>query len=796
MMAPVAREAHASSWATRRRLRRPSAGVLAGAFFVALIFTMYAPSLVGGKVLSAGDHIFFQPPFLSERPAGLTRPSNKDLVDPVEVFHPDLWRTRESLADGGFGLWNPNVGAGRPLLASQQFSPLFPTHLLAFLLPFWKSLVWIAALKIMIAAVGVYLLCRRAFDLDAGPAALGAIAFALSAYMIIWLEHPLTNAWALLPWAFLLTDRLLRVSDPRPSVLALGALFGVLLLAGHPEAELTVFVATGAYLAFRFAEGRGTGRLDRRALVGRAGWWVLAVVAGLLLSAVMTIPVLELFAHGARDPRGGPAPPFGILASWTFPEWWGRPDLDLYRGGPFSVYAEKTAYFGALPTLLALAGLASRPSRVQLFFVGLAGVSLAILLPTPVNDLVRSLPGGDLMALTRLLVLACFSGAMLAAFGLQRLLDATPPVRRRMLVVMCVSAIVPLGLLLAHLGLLSEWRGAIRQLPTIHEHEKSYDVVRLGSMWRWALLAVGGVLLLALLFRFAPNARTVVTVVVLGITAFDLVTLNRGYHPQVAQARADPAAPPQLRQLRAQAGSARVMGAGIVFMPNLASRYGLRDPREHDHPESERFERLFSGLGGGEPDRWRVDPYSPARDRIADLFAVRFILMPDGTVMRNPDAVPRAWVAYSWFPAPSTDHALLYTVKAPVSQARDAPAIEGAPASADGTQPPAAEPASVVTDRDDRVDVRVRAQRPGYLILDDSFYPGWKATVDGREARILPANVNFRAVAVPTGGHLVSFRYRPASAEAGAAISGGTALVMVAAAGFIVLRRRRAERPD
>ena len=56
------------------------------------------------------------------------------------------------------------------------------------------------------------------------------------------------------------------------------------------------------------------------------------------------------------------------------------------------------------------------------------------------------------MALTRLLVVACFSGAILAAFGLQRLLDATPAIRRRMLVVMCVCALVPLGLLLAHLG--------------------------------------------------------------------------------------------------------------------------------------------------------------------------------------------------------------------------------------------------------------------------------------------------------------------------------------------------------
>ena len=85
----------------------------------------------------------------------------------------------------------------------------------------------------------------------------------------------------------------------------------------------------------------------------------------------------------------------------------------------------------------------------------------------------------------------------------------------------------------------------------------------------------------------------------------------------------------------------------------------------------------------------------------------------------------------------------------------------------------------------------MRARRPGYLVLDDSFFPGWKATVDGRDTRILPANVNFRAVAVPAGFHRVSFRYRPASAVVGAGISLGTALLLAGAALVLAVRGRR-----
>ena len=78
----------------------------------------------------------------------------------------------------------------------------------------------------------------------------------------------------------------------------------------------------------------------------------------------MTLPVIELFRNSQPDPRGGLPPPASILVSWVFPEVFGRPDKDFYAPGPFSVYAERTAYLGALPTLLALGGLSWRPTRV------------------------------------------------------------------------------------------------------------------------------------------------------------------------------------------------------------------------------------------------------------------------------------------------------------------------------------------------------------------------------------------------------------------------------------------------
>jgi hypothetical protein len=60
---------------------------------------------------------------------------------------------------------------------------------------------------------------------------------------------------------------------------------------------------------------------------------------------------------------------------------------------------------------------------------------------------------------------------------------------------------------------------------------------------------------------------------------------------------------------------------------------------------------------------------------------------------------------------------------------------------------------------------------PGYLVLLDSYYPGWVSSVDGREMPTLRANYAFRAVEVPAGKHRVEFRYKPWTFYAGLGVT-------------------------
>ncbi|MCQ3814119.1 MAG: YfhO family protein [Acidimicrobiia bacterium] len=61
----------------------------------------------------------------------------------------------------------------------------------------------------------------------------------------------------------------------------------------------------------------------------------------------------------------------------------------------------------------------------------------------------------------------------------------------------------------------------------------------------------------------------------------------------------------------------------------------------------------------------------------------------------------------------------------------------------------------------DRVDTVVRADRAAVVVISVSNYPGWSATVDGRDTEIVTADATFIGVGVPKGEHSITLRFRP-----------------------------------
>jgi hypothetical protein len=89
----------------------------------------------------------------------------------------------------------------------------------------------------------------------------------------------------------------------------------------------------------------------------------------------------------------------------------------------------------------------------------------------------------------------------------------------------------------------------------------------------------------------------------------------------------------------------------------------------------------------------------------------------------------------------------------------------------DPTAAPPITRARIRSYRASEVVVEANAARDGYLVLTDTFYPGWKVSVDGRPGRIYPANYLFRAVPLEAGQHRVRFRYDPPAFKIGAAVT-------------------------
>ncbi len=99
--------------------------------------------------------------------------------------------------------------------------------------------------------------------------------------------------------------------------------------------------------------------------------------------------------------------------------------------------------------------------------------------------------------------------------------------------------------------------------------------------------------------------------------------------------------------------------------------------------------------------------------------------------------------------------------------------------------------AKIVRYENELVTIATSADNEAILVLADSYYPGWKAFVDGREEVIRRANLFFRAVPLSAGNHTVEFRYEPRSFTFGLVISAATLVALAVVTAILPFRAAR-----
>ena len=153
-------------------------------------------------------------------------------------------------------------------------------------------------------------------------------------------------------------------------------------------------------------------------------------------------------------------------------------------------------------------------------------------------------------------------------------------------------------------------------------------------------------------------------------------------------------------------------------------------------------------------------------------------------VFSNPGARPRVWSVHKAIPVRSWDgaHSLLGNPAFDLSEATyldsksQVPALEDCPASGDQVR--------LLERTRSYVKIQSTLGCKGIVVLNDNFYPGWSAYVDGKRAPILPAYMCVRGVVVNAGEHIIEMHYRPWSLYL------GIILCLVGLAGTLILWRR------
>ena len=708
--------------------------------------------------------------------------------------------TREQLSVGQLPLWNPYILAGYPAVGNPQVMIFYPPALALRLLPLQFAFGAGYMLHVWWAGLGMYWLVRQQ-SLSVGASCLAAIAFMFSGFIVPRIEAGhvdllYTVSW--LPWAVWLWQRTLWSGSARTMLLS-SIVIGLQFLAGHPATLvltlLLLVVVTVHWVTLRLRP------LALNDLLTRLGLGVLAsvvVAGGFAFQLLPTVQLIGLSTHAAGFLRDCGLP---VTLTW-------KDITSIFLASiPFDVFLpwERNGYFGALALVLALIGLAARslpdPTRFKSLLVAalIAGLILGINPSLPFTAGQHLLPAvSSFRVPVRFMLYVPFAGAGLAAIGFESLLvrlkagESGRPWPWVTAVVLAALAIPFDAMRLIGQGLASSQSIDLRQVV-------SYLVATTAP--RYALSA--GAL------RWIQSSRNVKFAVVgaLVVLCADLWVFSRTYIFAVP-----------ITTLSNPSGWIETIDpteARLVVQPYMFANGSMVTHTANAQGYASIIPAAYANLLNRTPPSARCGTVEHVTISAADshalkLLSVRYLISATGpldiglppiqfglNVYELSDYWPRAQVVGRVVAASTSSEAIAAVEDPDFDPTRDV-VIEGMaspmPVWADAEDGRAT--AKIVEYRPLRVRVEVESPAAGMLMLNDVWYPGWRASVNGVEAPVYRANGAFRAVPVPAGRSEVTFTFQSDMLMLGWGVSVVTWGLVVAAVLATRLRRGAAKRPS
>jgi hypothetical protein len=680
---------------------------------------------------------------------------------------------------GTIALWDPYQWAGQPLLGQAQPGTAYPLNWILFALPLrhdglirWWALQWYFVVIRFMAMAFCYLLCRdlgcsRAASLLAG----GVFTFGGFIGTTGWPQWINGALW--LPLVFLFLLRSGRGERPLRNGVLSGTFLGVAWLSGHHQAPMFLMLAAaGTWLYFIFRAGRPDWRMARAA--------ALAFVFAILTGALQIVPAYE-YGHLAKRWVGAPE-----ALSWNQPvpysvhETYDLKPFDL-PGIVFPrVQTHVSPFVGVVALSLAFLALVVewRPSRLQgtprlLAAVAVGGLIYALGHHSVFQGFLYSLiPELDKARVaSAAIVVFQFGVAVLAAFGLDQLgMEVASPWPRRVMWWALGFGLVTL-IVFQTIYFANKWsftgEDNVMLTPFVALAFAALVFATLGRAVSRNQCAV--LMLLLVLLELGNNVVSVIT---------PRSDSNRTKWLDQMRGNGDVG-----EFLKRDAPFPRANVADNAFAESWGALHdvemmGGSSPSLTANMQGFEFWKLPSRLLWGAGYTISAKPSGEG-----DLV---FTGISGMSLYRHKGVFPRAWAIHELVQAPTPEagrrmiqeqlpdfHHLGYMLAEP-------PALESCDAQDE----------VMLTDRStDRVRIHARLSCRGMVVLSDVFFPGWHVDVDGNAAPIFEVNEAMRGVVVPQGDHVITMRYRPASALAGGLLS----LIGLVGAVAVAVRRGRCD---
>jgi hypothetical protein len=674
----------------------------------------------------------------------------------------------------GFPMWDQYLWGGQPLFGQTQPGAAYPLNWLLFWLPLDSAghlrplyLNWYFVAIHFMAALFCYLLCR---DLGRSQNAslLAAMVFTFAGYIGNTNWPQMLNGAVWIPLVFLY---LLRAGAGKRIVVngaLAGAFFGIAFLSGHHQVPMFTSLAfAGAWLYFIFREGRPDWLMVRAAAVS------LVFVA--LCGAFQILPALE-YGHlarrwvGAADSVGwSDAVPYYVHEKYSM-----APVSFLGIVFP-GMHESIDPFIGIVALALAALAVAAcwKDCRVRVFFaVGVGAMVYALgqlsVFQGVLYAIVPSLDKARSPASAT--VLFGFAGAVLAAFGFDRWLSETAPVpasetastslstwsRRIMLATLGFGLLTLAGCLLVVLVNKMELPGDGTVLTVALIAVAFAGLIYALGSGDLSRKSAGILATLLMLFELYQGSTNLHTVAPRADSNRDRFMLSMTSNPDIAA------------YLRNQPGFQRTAVADETFLPNWGAY--------HDVP-------MFGGYLASVTSNMLSFEFH--RDPAKKLWGVAYQISPKPSayagqevfsgasgmkVYKQPAAFPRAWAVHKLVRVTSDDQANWYITERLDDLHSEAVMFDPIPA----LPPCASAPADSVDlkeDRGSRVSLSARLSCPAMIVVSDTYFPGWRAYLDGVPAQIYSVNAAMRGILAPAGVHSVTMRYRPMAVYEGAALT-------------------------